>query len=68
MCVLIGTSRKRFLGALTGRPVGERLSATVASSLAAAVQGADVVRVHDVAAMVDAIKVWTAIRGWNEAP
>lgn len=66
--VVIGTSRKRFLGLLTGRPVGERAVATVASSLAAAVQGADVLRVHDVAAMVDAIKVWTAIRGWDETP
>jgi dihydropteroate synthase len=65
--VLIGTSRKGFLGVLTGRPVNERGVATVASSLAAAVGGANVVRVHDVAPMVDAIKVWTAIRGWGEA-
>ncbi|WP_406693668.1 dihydropteroate synthase [Singulisphaera sp. Ch08] len=64
--VLIGTSRKGVLGVLTGRPVNERGAATVASSLAAAVGGANVVRVHDVAPMVDAIKVWTAIRGWDE--
>ncbi|SIO20451.1 dihydropteroate synthase [Singulisphaera sp. GP187] len=64
--VLIGTSRKGVLGVLTGRPVGERGAATVASSLAAGVGGASVVRVHDVAPMVDAIKVWTAIRGWDE--
>ncbi|AGA30884.1 dihydropteroate synthase [Singulisphaera acidiphila] len=64
--VLIGTSRKRVLGELTGRPVAERGAATVASSLAAGVGGANVVRVHDVAPMVDAIKVWTAIRGWDE--
>lgn len=64
--VLIGTSRKRVLGELTGRPVEERGAATVASSLAAGVGGANVVRVHDVAPMVDAIKVWTAIRGWGE--
>lgn len=66
--VVVGTSRKGFLGALTGRDVGDRVAATVASSLAAAVRGADVVRVHDVAPMVDAIKVWTAIRGWDETP
>jgi len=65
--ILVGTSRKRVLGELTGRPVGGRGAATVVSSLAAGVGGANVVRVHDVAPMVDAIKVWTAIRGWDEA-
>jgi dihydropteroate synthase len=66
--VLIGTSRKGFLGALTGRPVAERAAASVVSSLAAATRGAHVVRVHDVAPMVDAIKTWTALRGWEEMP
>jgi dihydropteroate synthase len=65
--ILVGTSRKRFLGTLTGRSPAERAVATVASSLAAVVRGASVVRVHDVAAMVDAIKVWSAIEGWDEA-
>lgn len=64
--VLVGTSRKRLLGDLTGRPVKEREAATVVSSLAAGIGGANVVRVHDVAPMADAIKVWTAIRGWDE--
>jgi dihydropteroate synthase len=64
--VLIGTSRKGFLGTLTGRPVDGRASASVVSSLAAAVKGAGVVRVHDVAAMVDAIKTWTALHGWDD--
>jgi dihydropteroate synthase len=63
--VLVGTSRKGFLGTLTGRPVRGRAVASVVSALAAAVNGADVVRVHDVAATVDAIKVWTALRGWE---
>jgi dihydropteroate synthase len=63
--VLIGTSRKGFLGKLTGRGPGERATATVVSSLAACAAGARVVRVHDVAPMVDAIKVWTAVRGWE---
>jgi len=59
--ILVGTSRKRFLGTITGRGVDERLIASVVSSLAAAEHGADVVRVHDVAAMSDAIKVWEAM-------
>ena len=63
--VLIGTSRKGFLGKITGRDVGDRATASVVSSLAAAVAGASVVRVHDVGPMADAIKVWTAIRGWD---
>ncbi|WP_422929818.1 dihydropteroate synthase [Singulisphaera sp. PoT] len=64
--ILVGTSRKNFLGLLTGREVRERATASVVSSLAAAVQGANVVRVHDVAAMVDAIKVWNATQGWDK--
>jgi dihydropteroate synthase len=63
--IVIGTSRKGFLGAITRRPVGERVAATVVSSLAASLRGASVLRVHDVAAMVDAIKVWQAVRGWE---
>jgi dihydropteroate synthase len=66
--VLIGTSRKGFLGTMTGRPVDQRATASVVSSLAAAVKGAGVVRVHDVAAMVDAIKTWTALHGWEDLP
>jgi dihydropteroate synthase len=66
--VLIGTSRKGFLGTLTGRPVDQRAIASVVSSLAAAHKGANVVRVHDVAAMVDAIKTWTALHGWDDVP
>lgn len=63
--VLVGTSRKGFLGTITGRPVGERATASVASSLAACVGGAQVVRVHDVGPMADAIKVWGLLRGWD---
>jgi dihydropteroate synthase len=66
-CVLvIGTSRKGFLGTITGRSLPERATASVVSSLAACAEGARVVRVHDVAPMVDAIKVWGAVRGWRE--
>ena len=59
--LLLGWSRKSTLGSLTGRPVGERLVASVAAALAAVRQGAVVVRVHDVADTVDALKVWRAL-------
>lgn len=63
--LLVGVSRKGFLGGLTGRPVDQRGAASVAASLAACVRGASVVRVHDVGPMADAIKVWAAVRGWD---
>jgi dihydropteroate synthase len=66
--VIVGVSRKGFLGKITGRPIGERASASAASSLAACLQGARVVRVHDIGPMVDTIKVWTAQRGWGDSP
>ena len=47
--LVVGTSRKRFLGAITGREVGERLGATVAANTLALAAGAEVFRVHDVA-------------------
>ena len=58
--LLAGWSRKSTLGALTGRPAGERLAASVAAALAAVQRGARIVRVHDVAATVDALTVWRA--------
>lgn len=58
--LLVGWSRKSTLGSLTGRPVDERLPASVAAGLAAVQRGASVLRVHDVAATVDALKVWAA--------
>jgi dihydropteroate synthase len=60
--VLVGTSRKAFLGALTGRDVGERGFATGASVAAAVLAGAHLVRVHEVAAARDAVRVAEAIR------
>jgi len=59
--LLLGWSRKSTLGQLTGRPVGERVAASVAAALAAVQQGASIVRVHDVAETVDALKVWRAL-------
>ena len=58
--LLAGWSRKSSLGAVTGRPVEQRLAASVAAALAAALQGASILRVHDVAETVDALKVWRA--------
>lgn len=58
--LLAGWSRKSTLGVVTGRPVGERLAASVAAALGAVSQGARIVRVHDVAATVDALKLWQA--------
>ena len=58
--LLVGWSRKSTLGALTGRAVGDRLAPSLAAALACVQRGARVLRVHDVAATVDALKVWRA--------
>jgi dihydropteroate synthase len=58
--LVIGWSRKSTLGVVTGRPVAERLAASVAAAVLAVERGASVVRVHDVAATVDALKLWSA--------
>ena len=58
--LLAGLSRKSMIGAITGKPVELRLAGSVAAALAAAAQGARIVRVHDVAQTVDALKVWQA--------
>jgi dihydropteroate synthase len=60
--ILAGLSRKATLGAITGRPVGERLAASVTAALLAAQAGAAILRVHDVAATRDALAVWNAVR------
>jgi dihydropteroate synthase len=59
--VLVGWSRKSSLGRITGRPVDQRQSASVAAALAAVQRGARLLRVHDVAATVDALKVWLVL-------
>jgi dihydropteroate synthase len=61
--LLVGWSRKSTLGTITGRQVQERQPASVAAALAAARRGARVLRVHDVAATVDALKIWRALEG-----
>ncbi|HSG96213.1 MAG TPA: dihydropteroate synthase [Afifellaceae bacterium] len=59
--VLVGASRKSFIGTLTGRPVGERLAGTLALHVAAALAGAAILRVHDVAEHHDAVRLAAAI-------
>lgn len=59
--VLAGLSRKSMIGGLTGRPVEDRLAGSIAAALAAAGNGATILRVHDVAETVDALKVWQAL-------
>jgi dihydropteroate synthase len=59
--MLVGLSRKSMIGQITGKPVAERLAGSLAAGLAAADRGADIVRVHDVAATVDALKVRRAL-------
>jgi dihydropteroate synthase len=64
--LVIGTSRKRFLGAITGREVGDRIGGTVASNVLALAAGADVFRVHDVAEARQALDAAAAILGRSE--
>jgi len=60
--LMVGLSRKSMLGTITGRPVEERMAASVAAALIAAMRGASIVRVHDVAPTVDALNIWQAVR------
>ncbi len=61
--IVIGTSRKSFIGEITGREVDERLGGTVASNVLALAAGAEVFRVHDVRAVREALTVATAVLG-----
>lgn len=60
--LLAGMSRKSMLGGVTGRGAGERLAASLAAAVCAAERGAAIIRVHDVAETVDALKVWQATK------
>lgn len=59
--LLVGVSRKSMLGAITGQPVDSRVHASVAAAMLAAQTGASILRVHDVQATLDALKVWQAL-------
>jgi len=69
LAVLAGISRKATLGAVTGRDKEHRMVASVSAALLAVERGAKIVRVHDVAETVDAMKIWTATKTqslkWN---
>jgi dihydropteroate synthase len=59
--LVAGISRKSMLGEITGRPVADRLPASLAAAILAVAHGAAIVRVHDVMATRDALAVWTAV-------
>jgi dihydropteroate synthase len=65
--VLAGLSRKSMIGQLTGRPAAERLAGSVALAALAVEHGAAIVRAHDVAETVDAVKIAAALRRWHPA-
>ncbi|MEN6297902.1 MAG: dihydropteroate synthase [Rectinema sp.] len=60
--VLVGVSRKRLIGELTGKDVQERLAGSLGAALAAWLNGADILRVHDVSQTVDALRVFREVR------
>jgi dihydropteroate synthase len=64
--LLVGWSRKSSLGHVTGRPAQQRVAASVAAAVMAVERGARIVRVHDVAATVDALKIWQAVRSMEQ--
>jgi len=62
--LLVGLSRKSMIGTLLGgAPVGERLQGSVAAAVIAVLQGASIVRAHDIQATVEALKIAAAVRG-----
>jgi dihydropteroate synthase len=65
--VLVGLSRKRMLGMLTGKTEQQRESAGIAASVLALQHGARIIRTHDVSSTVDAVKVWSAVHSASEA-
>ena len=60
--LLIGLSRKSFIGAVLDKPVEQRLTGTVAAHMLALMNGADILRVHDVEEAVDTVKMFEAFR------
>jgi dihydropteroate synthase len=61
--IMVGLSRKSIVGRLTGRPAGERVYGSIALAVLAVLNGARIVRVHDVGATVDALKMVIAVEG-----
>ena len=68
--IVIGTSRKTFIGKVTGREVAERIGGTIASNVLALRAGAEMLRVHDVREVAEAVKVSEAVEqgsAWTSA-
>jgi len=65
---VVGLSRKSMVGKLTGRPEGERVYGSVALAVIAAQNGASIIRAHDVAATVDALRTLTAVERGPPGP
>lgn len=66
LAVLAGLSRKSMLGTVTGRAVEDRVVASAVAALIAVQHGAGIVRVHDVGATSDALKIWRAVQRQGE--
>jgi dihydropteroate synthase len=66
MPVVVGLSRKSFLGKLTGRNTEDRMAASLAGAVWCALHGAAVLRVHDVKETVDALRMAAKLEGWSE--
>nr|VFJ60009.1 MAG: Dihydropteroate synthase [Candidatus Kentron sp. FW]VFJ66526.1 MAG: Dihydropteroate synthase [Candidatus Kentron sp. FW] len=66
--VLVGLSRKSMIGTILDKPVAQRLAGSLAAALVAAAKGAAIVRVHDVGATVDAIKILNAVADHRQTP
>lgn len=64
--VLVGHSRKRFLAKLLGRPLDELLAGTIGCAVALAEQQVEIVRVHDVGPVKDALRAWAAVRAASD--
>lgn len=65
--LLVGVSRKSVVGMITGRPLGERVVGSAMLAAACIERGAKIVRVHDVAATVDAVRIITALDGCGQS-
>jgi dihydropteroate synthase len=64
--IIVGLSRKSFVGRITGRPPGERVHGSVAFAMMAVLNGANILRVHDVGPTMDALKTVVAVQGLGE--
>ncbi|MGL6039740.1 MAG: dihydropteroate synthase, partial [Deefgea sp.] len=60
--LLIGVSRKKMLGEITGQELRERMLSSVVAAVLAVQKGASIVRVHDVRETVDALKLWKVLK------